>query len=125
VYYPHPYQAELNAYEPPDAQLERVVQQEPADDEESAAIWIDDIEGLKALKRTLDTETEFAVDLEAHGYRTYASFTCLMQLSTRSQDYLVDVIALRSEVSQPRPRSWVYVCPGQRLNRVLFIPAVY
>ena len=32
-----------------------------------------------------------------HSYRTYQGITCLMQLSTRSQDYIVDVLALRSE----------------------------
>lgn len=61
-------------------------------------MWVDDVEGLMALKQALDAVTEFAVDLEAHNYRTYVSFACLMQVSTRTHDYLVDVLALRSEV---------------------------
>jgi exosome complex exonuclease RRP6 len=39
-----------------------------------------------------------AVDLEAHSYRSYQGFTCLMQLSTRSEDYLVDTLALRGHI---------------------------
>ena len=38
---------------------------------------------------------ELAVDLEAHSHRAFQSFTCLLQLSTRERDFLVDVIALR------------------------------
>ena len=38
---------------------------------------------------------ELAVDLEAHSHRSFQSFTCLLQLSTRERDYLVDVLALR------------------------------
>ncbi len=33
-----------------------------------------------------------------HIHRSYQGFTCLMQLSTRSADYLVDVLALRPHV---------------------------
>lgn len=43
--------------------------------------------------------TEFAVDLEHHSYRTYAGFLCLMQVSTRHQDWIVDLLVLRNEMS--------------------------
>lgn len=104
VSYPHPYQPELDTYEPPDGQLTRVQPQRPtavnsSDHADDNATWVDTVEGLRDLQRTLDAEMEIAIDLEAHNYRTYASFACLMQLSTRTRDYLVDVIALRSEVS--------------------------
>eukprot|EP00038_Savillea_parva_P019963 m.29934 g.29934 ORF g.29934 m.29934 type:complete len:759 (+) comp4644_c0_seq2:65-2341(+) len=103
VSYPHPYQPELDAYEPPDGQLTRVQPQRPtavnsSDHADDNATWVDTVEGLRDLQRTLDAEMEIAIDLEAHNYRTYASFACLMQLSTRTRDYLVDVIALRSEM---------------------------
>jgi exosome complex exonuclease RRP6 len=39
-----------------------------------------------------------AVDLEAHSYRSYQGFTCLMQISTRSEDFLVDTLALRGHM---------------------------
>ncbi|KAK2077050.1 hypothetical protein QBZ16_005278 [Prototheca wickerhamii] len=53
---------------------------------------------LRALAARLEAAREIAVDLEAHSYRSYQGFTCLMQLSTRSADYLVDVLALRSSI---------------------------
>lgn len=43
----------------------------------------------------LKASAEIAVDLEWHGYRTYRGFLCLMQISTREQDWIVDVLALR------------------------------
>jgi hypothetical protein len=38
------------------------------------------------------------VDLENHHYRSFQGFTCLMQLSTRTEDFLIDLLALRSHV---------------------------
>ena len=46
----------------------------------------------------VDWHREFAVDLEHHSYRTYQGFTCLMQISTRERDYVVDTIALRASI---------------------------
>ena len=42
---------------------------------------------------------EVAVDLENHNYRSYQGFLCLMQLSTRSKDYIIDCLKLRDHVS--------------------------
>ena len=41
---------------------------------------------------------ELAIDLEHHNLRTFQGITCLMQLSTRTQDFVVDTIKLRSEL---------------------------
>ena len=38
---------------------------------------------------------EIAVDLEHHSTRTYLGITCLMQISTRQEDYIIDTLALR------------------------------
>eukprot|EP00899_Mesostigma_viride_P029171 jgi/Mesvir1/9439/Mv09836-RA.2 len=38
---------------------------------------------------------EIAVDLEHHSYRSFLGFTCLMQVSTREEDWVVDTLALR------------------------------
>lgn len=46
----------------------------------------------------LHSAQEIAVDLEHHSYRSYAGFLCLMQISTREEDFVVDVIALRDEM---------------------------
>lgn len=51
-------------------------------------------EQLKQLVAVLNKEKEFAVDLEAHGYRSFLGLTCLMQISTRTTDYIVDPFPL-------------------------------
>ena len=38
---------------------------------------------------------ELAIDLEAHSDESYQGLTCLMQISTRTTDYIIDCIALR------------------------------
>jgi len=49
---------------------------------------------LKQLKKA----KEIAVDLEHHDYRSYHGFVCLMQVSTREQDWIVDTLELREEL---------------------------
>ena len=41
---------------------------------------------------------EIAIDLEYHSYRSFAGFVCLMQVSTRTSDWVVDTLALREEL---------------------------
>ena len=53
---------------------------------------------LAAMAERLASTREVAVDLEHHSHRSFQGFTCLMQLSTRSEDFVVDTIALRSEI---------------------------
>ena len=43
---------------------------------------------------------EIAVDLEHHSYRTFGGFVCLMQLSTRDEDFVVDPLAVRDEMEE-------------------------
>jgi exosome complex exonuclease RRP6 len=40
----------------------------------------------------LEQAKEVAIDLEHHGYRTFWGITCLMQISTRHEDWVVDVL---------------------------------
>lgn len=48
----------------------------------------------------LKKATEIAVDLEHHSYRSYNGFLCLMQISDREHDWIVDLLALRDEIEQ-------------------------
>jgi len=50
---------------------------------------------LESLKKA----TEIAVDLEHHDYRSYYGFVCLMQISTREKDWIIDTLELREELS--------------------------
>lgn len=48
----------------------------------------------------LESSNEIAVDLEHHSYRSYQGFTCLMQVSTRDRDFVIDTIKLRGLIGK-------------------------
>ncbi len=54
---------------------------------------------LDDLLATLKTAQEIAIDLEHNDRRSYYGLVCLMQISTREQDWVVDTLALRDELS--------------------------
>ncbi|KAG7386772.1 Exosome component 10 [Phytophthora pseudosyringae] len=63
-------------------------------------LWVDTEEKLVQMMKSL-TATEarvIAVDLEHHSYRSYMGLTCLMQISTAREDFLVDTLALRGKL---------------------------
>uniref|UniRef100_A0A8C9TSN2 Exosome complex component 10 n=1 Tax=Scleropages formosus TaxID=113540 RepID=A0A8C9TSN2_SCLFO len=60
--------------------------------------FIDSLEELVMLNEKLAKTTEFAVDLEHHSYRSFLGITCLMQISTRDEDFIIDTLELRSEM---------------------------
>ncbi|RHZ69192.1 hypothetical protein Glove_287g13 [Diversispora epigaea] len=60
--------------------------------------WVDKLDGLLDMCRKLENSQEIAVDLEHHNYRSYQGFTCLMQISTREEDFIVDVLELRNRL---------------------------
>ena len=43
---------------------------------------------------------EIALDLENHSYRSYQGFACLVQISTRAKDYVIDALVLRPCMSK-------------------------
>lgn len=62
--------------------------------------FIDSEEDLDALLVTLRGDVrEIAVDLEHHAFRTFQGLTCLMQLSTREADFVIDTLALRTRMN--------------------------
>lgn len=68
--------------------------------DKDGVVWVDTESGLADLVSDLDEESvkEIAIDLENHSKHSYQGFLCLMQISTRSTDYLVDCLALRSKL---------------------------
>lgn len=62
--------------------------------------YIDTLDGLLEFIECVSEKnyTELAIDLEHHNYRSFQGITCLMQLSTRDKDYIIDVLALRLEM---------------------------
>ncbi|MEP7293681.1 MAG: HRDC domain-containing protein [Chloroflexota bacterium] len=56
---------------------------------------IDSEAKLKALVKTLAGETLLAIDTESNSLYAYRERVCLIQLSTRSHDYIIDPLAIR------------------------------
>ncbi|KAI4350323.1 hypothetical protein L6164_004789 [Bauhinia variegata] len=59
---------------------------------------VEDVKGLKELASKLRAVKEFAVDLEHNQYRSFQGLTCLMQISTRTEDFVVDTLKLRIHI---------------------------
>ena len=90
--YNHPYETEIQRMEYP----ERVFQQsEPtkySPIDQTSATWVDTYDGVLEMLEELKKAGEIAIDLEHHDYRTYIGLTCLMQISTRDKDWIVDTL---------------------------------
>ncbi|KAI3523083.1 hypothetical protein L1887_01139 [Cichorium endivia] len=59
---------------------------------------VQDVKDLKELVAKLHGTNEFAVDLEHNQYRSFQGLTCLMQISTRTEDFIVDTLKLRVHI---------------------------
>lgn len=104
-YYPHPYKAELERFEVP---LQFLEQPKPGDAEDEPKLpggpdskpfhLISKRDQLIELVDKLKKAPEIAIDLEHHSFRTYQGITCLMQLSTDEEDYVVDVFPLWTDM---------------------------
>jgi ribonuclease D len=79
------------------------------DSEASLFEMIDDFEGKNQSSSSLyrharDSVTgcckikELAIDLEAHSIRSFQGFTCLIQISSRDRDYIIDALSLRGNL---------------------------
>ncbi|KAL3674521.1 hypothetical protein V7S43_000469 [Phytophthora oleae] len=68
--------------------------------DEASYLWVNTEEKLvQMMKLLLAAEARvIAVDLEHHSYRSYMGLTCLMQISTAREDFLVDTLALRGKL---------------------------
>lgn len=62
--------------------------------------FVESLDELKAVAKRISESKEIAVDLEAHNYRSFQGFCCLMQLSTRTEDIIIDVLTLREYVGK-------------------------
>lgn len=96
----HPYEFELDKFDTPECQLKKSVPVQYKPLENTEFKFIEKPSDIKILLEDLKNQKEIAVDLEHHSYRTFQGITCLMQISTMNTDYLIDTLALRSELHQ-------------------------
>lgn len=69
--------------------------------EDTAFTFVDTAAALRGMAERLAAAREVALDLEHHSHRSFQGITCLMQISTRSEDFVVDTLALRSDLGAP------------------------
>uniref|UniRef100_A0A8C4NJ32 HRDC domain-containing protein n=1 Tax=Eptatretus burgeri TaxID=7764 RepID=A0A8C4NJ32_EPTBU len=94
----HPYKYEVEQLEMPAHLLEAPTQKPPDPMEDGGCEIVQDPEKLQAVLDDLMKYKEIAVDLEHHSYRSYLGFTCLIQLSTPDNDYILDALVLRGHL---------------------------
>ncbi|XP_012662705.1 exosome component 10 [Otolemur garnettii] len=94
----HPYQYELDHFTPPDSVLQKPQPQLYRPIEETPCHFVSSLDELVELNEKLLNCQEFAVDLEHHSYRSFLGLTCLMQISTRTEDFVIDTLELRSDL---------------------------
>ncbi|KAM8863986.1 exosome complex component 10 [Spinachia spinachia] len=94
----HPYQYELDHFTIPEGRLSKPEPQMYKPIAETKCSFVDTLEDLVALNEKLCKESEFAVDLEHHSYRSFLGLTSLMQISTREEDFIIDTLELRGEL---------------------------
>uniref|UniRef100_A0A7N8X7I2 Exosome complex component 10 n=1 Tax=Mastacembelus armatus TaxID=205130 RepID=A0A7N8X7I2_9TELE len=95
----HPYQYELDHLTIPESLLSKPeIQASCSNLMHDPCSFVDALEDLVALNEKLCKLSEFAVDLEHHSYRSFLGLTCLMQISTREEDFIVDTLELRNEM---------------------------
>jgi len=98
ISYPHPYEYEINHIQYPSSIFapQNIQMYLPLDS--SKVTWVDTVEELKKVAEKLEQVEEIAIDLEHHSYRSFMGFVCLMQISTRQEDFLIDTLKLRSQL---------------------------
>ncbi|NXX91931.1 EXOSX protein, partial [Centropus bengalensis] len=95
----HPYQYELEQFSPPDGVLKKPEPQMYRPINETPCHFVTTLDQLVELNEKLMNCQEFALDLEHHSYRSFLGLTCLMQISTRTEDFIIDTLELRSDMN--------------------------
>lgn len=96
----HPLQEELDGLKCPAWMRTKRRPVPPQPMESTPLVYVDTLEGLQQMAQKLQRERAIAVDLENHSYRSFHGFVCLMQISTRKEDFVIDTLALREHIGE-------------------------
>ncbi|KAK2628932.1 hypothetical protein QTJ16_002035 [Diplocarpon rosae] len=88
----HPYEQEILHLKYPDSMFQKADPIRYLPMESTSAIFVDTEEGVLEMLEELKAATEIAIDLEHHDQRSYVGMVSLMQISTRSKDWIVDTL---------------------------------
>lgn len=97
--YYHPYKTEIERLNYPKALYESRPPIDYLPFESTKALYVDSNASLTEMLNELKQAKEIAIDLEHHNDRSYVGFVCLMQISTREKDWIVDTLKLREELT--------------------------
>jgi ribonuclease D len=97
--YPHPYREEIISLQYNKSQVTPVDLYPLQELKSTPCYWVDTIEDLLQLEHCLKQQEVFAIDLEHHSQHSYQGITCLVQISTLSQDFIVDALVLSGKLS--------------------------
>ncbi|KAF3490972.1 exosome component 3'-5' exonuclease [Arthroderma uncinatum] len=90
--YNHPYSQEIAEFTYPESVYKSAEPMMYQPVETTKATFVDTLEGVHAMLAELKKAKEIAVDLEHHDSHVYHGIVCLMQISTREQDWIVDTL---------------------------------
>lgn len=90
--FPHPYQLEIEQYNYPSTVYTHAEPTVYHPFESTTATFVDTEEALEEMLQDLKQAKEIAIDLEHHDQRSYIGIVCLMQISTRDRDWIVDTL---------------------------------
>eukprot|EP00770_Monocercomonoides_exilis_P001278 MONOS_16813.1-p1 / transcript=MONOS_16813.1 / gene=MONOS_16813 / organism=Monocercomonoides_exilis_PA203 / gene_product=exosome component 10-like / transcript_product=exosome component 10-like / location=Mono_scaffold00021:28258-31837(+) / protein_length=1133 / sequence_SO=supercontig / SO=protein_coding / is_pseudo=false len=90
----HPYEKEIQSlqYEPKYFELEGLPKP-PLPMNGTPLVYVETVNELESMVDELLKEDAIAVDVEHHSYHSYRGYTCLIQISSRKTDYIVDVLS--------------------------------
>ncbi|CAG7720962.1 unnamed protein product [Allacma fusca] len=95
IYYEHPYQATILDWIPPPALMSNTKKNWSVPDIKGSQYFlVSSLTSLNHMMRDLHQATEISFDVE-HSDRGYLGLTCLIQISTRYKDYIIDCFTLR------------------------------
>ncbi|TPX45331.1 hypothetical protein SeMB42_g04051 [Synchytrium endobioticum] len=95
----HPYEYEIQNIQYPDWMFASSSEQLWRPFEDADYTYVSTVDDLRKMVSIMEAATEIAVDTEHHDYRTYLGIVCLIQISTRNEDFIVDTLGpLRSHL---------------------------
>ncbi|VDN04061.1 unnamed protein product [Thelazia callipaeda] len=94
----HPYSRELIHFKVPEKQLSTGLVHPLKAISDTELTYVEKLDQLEKLREILNMGTEFSVDLEHNWHRSFLGLTCLVQISTRTADYIIDPFPLWNDM---------------------------
>ncbi|KAI8802817.1 ribonuclease H-like domain-containing protein, partial [Cladochytrium replicatum] len=95
---PHPYEYEIKNIDYPADTFEFIDEQMYGSLDDTPLHYIDKLEDFEMMLKKLEGQSHIAIDIEHHDYRSFIGFVCLIQISTRTEDFIIDALELRSHI---------------------------